>query len=1568
MKRILGLDLGTNSIGWALVNENGEKKEILGIGSRIIPMSQDILGKFDSGISISQTAERTGFRGIRRIRERYLLRRERLHRILNKLGFLPDHFSQSIDFDERLGQFKFDTEPKIVWKELEPNRYEFIFKSSFNEMVEEFKVSQPDFFTLKENGEERKIPYDWTIYYLRKKALTHKIEKEELAWLLLNFNQKRGYYQLRGEEEEDNPNKLVEFHALKVVDVTADEPQKGKDDIWYNVILENGWIYRRSSKTPLFDWKEKTKEFIVTTDLNEDGTVKTDKEGTQKRSFRAPSEDDWTLLKKKTESDIVKSDKTVGCYIYAILLQNPTQKINGKLVRTIERKFYKQELKAILEKQKQYHPELQNKGLYNACLEELYKNNEAHRKMLQNADYTKLFIHDIIFYHRPLKSKKSQISNCPYEFRLFKNQKGESKKDPIKCISKSHPLFQEYRLWQFVQNLKIYERERNINGKFQTDADVTNEFLKSEDDYVTLFDWLNDRKEIKQDTLLSSYFKIKKPKGSTNLPYRWNYVEDKEYPCNETHSQINNRFSKLREIPENFLDKEKELMLWHILYSVEDKAELEKALKSFADKYNLDIDFVEIFKKFPPFKKEYGSYSEKAIKKLLPLMRMGKYWNECEIHEKTKQRIEKIINGEFDDKIHHRVREKAITLTEINHFRSIPLWLACYIVYDRHSEADGMKKWDSPQEIENYLKGEFKQHSLRNPIVEQVIKETLRVVKDIWKYFGEKNEKGEYHQLFDEIHIELGREMKNPAGIREKMTEQVTKNENTNLRIKALLSELKNYSDVENVRPYSPSQQEILKIYEEGVLNSSIEVPDDIAKIVKSGQPTKFELIRYKCWLEQGYRSPYTGEMIPLTKLFTTAFEIEHIIPQSRYFDDSLSNKVICESEVNKEKDHALGYEFIKKNEGRIIELSFGKKVKVFTITEYEEFVKRQYGKNRSKMKKLLMEDIPEAFIERQLNDSRYISKVVKSLLSNVVREDEEQEVTSKNVISCNGSVTSILKQDWGLNDVWNSIIYPRFERMNEKTNSNGFGQWTNKEGKRVFQTEMPLALQKGFVKKRIDHRHHALDALVIACATRNHINYLNNEHARHKDDKIRFDLRNKLRRLEEIIVDRYENGQKVRKNMKVAKEFLKPWETFTQDAHTALENIVVSFKQNLRVINKSVNNYQHYIGGIKVIEKQTKGDNWAIRKPLHKDTVAGLVNLRFKKPVTLSTAIDNWELLVDKNLKTKIKQLISAGLDKKKIQKFFADCENKWMEKDISKSELYYFSSEKEVLVASRVSLNDSFNSKKIESITDTGIQRILLNHLANYNQINDDKTAEHAELAFSPEGIEEMNKNISILNEGKFHQPICKVRTYEPKGNKFNVGVTGNKKDKYVEAAKGTNLFFAIYIDEDKKRYFESIPFNKSIELQKEGSQIPVPEINKKGHKLLIYLSPNDLVYVPTIDDMENGNLNNLNINDISRIYKMVSCTSGECHFIPHRISAPLMQTIELGANNKYERTWNGQMIKQICIKLKTDRLGNISIYDAPLIPDTSYHIFNHANGFESELCEEDKYRLHISPIADK
>ncbi len=1535
MKKILGLDLGTNSIGWAVVNAEETAREnsttylkpydISSAGSRIIPMSADILGDFDKGNSISQTAERTRLRMVRRLRERNLLRRERMLRTLKILGLLPEHFAIQID---KTGKFINDREPKLAWKKDEKGKLIFLFLSSFNEMLADFALHQPQLV-----ADNKKVPYDWTIYYLRKKALTQKITKEELAWILLQFNQKRGYYQLRGEEDEEDNSKRVEYLAQRVLRVEATNEKKG-DEVWYNVYLENGMIYRRTSRFPL-DWEGKIKEFIVTTDLENDGTPKKDKDGNIKRSFRAPKEDDWTLLKKKTEIDIENSHKTVGCYIYDSLLQNPNQKIIGKLVRTVERKFYIEELVRILRVQQELIPELRDEALYKKCIEELYPNNEAHRNNISKPDFDKLFVNDILFYQRPLKSKKSLINNCPYEYHLDKN--GISY--PIKSIAKSNPLFQEFRLWQFIQNLRIYQRERITNdgqldlassvptGKLQTDVDVTAELLKTEDDYVKLFEWLNNRNSIKQDTLLNSYFKIKKERGKDKYPYRWNYVEDKEYPCNETRASILVGLEKCN-VNAGFLTHENEMALWHILYSIEDKQEIVKAMRTFVAKKHLDESFAEVFSKLKPFKKEYGSYSEKAIRKLLPLMRMGKYWNEENIDAKTRERIGKIINGECDETIKNRVREKAINLTEPNHFKGLPVWLACYIVYNRHSEAKEIEKWEKPEDIDRYL-SHFKQHSLHNPIVEQVITETLRTVRDIWRKEGQ----------IDEIHVELGREMKNPADKRRQITERIQQNENTNLRIKALLIEFMNPNmGIENVRPYSPSQQDILRIYEENALDNLKKEDNEyefVTKISKMAQPSKSDVIRYKCWLEQKYRSPYTGRTIPLAKLFTPAYEIEHIIPQSRYFDDSFSNKVICEAEVNKLKDRQLGYEFIKNNGGQIVQLSQGDSVEILSVEKYEELVKDHYINNRAKMKKLLMDDIPEGFIERQLNDSRYISKVVKELLSNIVREkngngEYEQEAVSKNLISCNGSVTDRLKKDWGMNDVWNSIILPRFQRLNQLTGRNCFTT-LNSEGHEI--PNMPLELQKGFNKKRIDHRHHAMDAIVIACATREHVNLLNNEASLPKHQEMKHALSRKLRRCEEIVI----NGKK----RNIYKEFLSPWPSFTTDARNTLQNIIVSFKQNLRVINKTTNFYLHFDeDGKKKLRKQVNGESWAVRKSMHKDTIFGEVNLRKKKTVSLNEAVKTPDSIVNKDFKKKVMTLLKEGRDGKFIKQYVEYHKDIWSDINTSKIEIYYFTKDekkrngepKERYFATRKPLDTTFDQKKIEeSVTDTAIQKILLAHLAAKD--ND------PEQAFSPDGIDEMNRNMTALNNGKFHQPILKVRVYE-KADKFAVGQTGNKTKKFVEAAKGTNLFWAVLGTEKENqdtgkteivRSYLTIPLNVMIDCQKKyGSKWKVKiEIYLKerglvneNERILFVISPNDLLYLPTEEEKKSGTI----LIDVDRIYKAISFNKEQCFCIKSNVSTPIVNKVEYTTSNKMERAITGEMIKESCIPIKVNRLGDV------------------------------------------
>lgn len=154
MKKILGLDLGTNSIGWAVINSstNNNQEELVNIsasGSRIIPMDAATLGDFAKGNSKSQTAERTRLRGVRRLLERSLLRRERLLRVLAIMDFLPPHFAENID---RYGKFKSDREPQIAWVPTPEGNYQFLFKDSFYEMLEEFQSIHP---TLMKDG--RKI-------------------------------------------------------------------------------------------------------------------------------------------------------------------------------------------------------------------------------------------------------------------------------------------------------------------------------------------------------------------------------------------------------------------------------------------------------------------------------------------------------------------------------------------------------------------------------------------------------------------------------------------------------------------------------------------------------------------------------------------------------------------------------------------------------------------------------------------------------------------------------------------------------------------------------------------------------------------------------------------------------------------------------------------------------------------------------------------------------------------------------------------------------------------------------------------------------------------------------------------------------------------------------------------------------------------------------------------------------------------------------------------------------------------------------------------------------------------
>ena len=517
-----------------------------------------------------------------------------------------------------------------------------------------------------------------------------------MAWIILNFNQKRGYYQLR--EEEENKENDFEIISSKIISVIKKDKDKKYNKYWYDIILENGLVYQAAFYNNfVYNWINQDREFIIERTSLKNGTEKV------KLSY-LPTFDEIDKMDKKEQDKYYKKikiktknsigNKTVGCYIYDHILQNPNEKIKGKLVRTIERKYYKEELKAILEKQIVLQPELFTDQLFADCIRELYSKNEAQQRNLAARDFVHLFVEDIIFYQRPLRSQKSTIANCSLESRSYIDKDSHTRKEaPLKVCSKSNPYYQEFRVLQWLQNLKIYE--------IDTDQEVTHEFIKTLEDKEQLFDFLMNQKEIDCEELLKYFLNQTYPNAKEKAlkselkkwkdTYRWNYVYDigekssKKYPMNETRYELKRHLEKVANLPDDFLSSEVEYLLWHLIYSVTDKIAYEKGLKTFAQKHHLDEDsFVESFKKFKPYPSEYGSFSKKAIRKLLPLMRFGAYWDFNHIDKNTQKRIEDLITGVENEEIRTILREKAekYQLEKETDFQDLPLWLAQYSITD----------------------------------------------------------------------------------------------------------------------------------------------------------------------------------------------------------------------------------------------------------------------------------------------------------------------------------------------------------------------------------------------------------------------------------------------------------------------------------------------------------------------------------------------------------------------------------------------------------------------------------------------------------------------------------------------------------------------------------------------------------------------------------------------------------------------------------------------------------------------------------------------------------------------
>ena len=240
------------------------------------------------------------------------------------------------------------------------------------------------------------------------------------------------------------------------------------------------------------------------------------------------------------------------------------------------------------------------------------------------------------------------------------------------------------------------------------------------------------------------------------------------------------------------------------------------------------------------------------------------------------------------------------------------------------------------------------------------------------------------------------------------------------------------------------------------------EANDEVAaKIRQCGlYPTKPCIQKYMLWEEAGRQCLYCGRSIEEEQCLNgDDMEVEHIIPKSVLYDDSYGNKTCACHECNQTKGNRTALEYIRAK-GR--EAEYMKR-----INDLLKEKKISYSKHQRL--RWLKEDIPSDFLERQLRLTQYISRQAMAILQQGIRRVSASE----------GGVTARLRSLWGYGKILHTLNLDRYDSMGET-------ERVSREG----ETTEELHITNW--SKRMDHRHHAIDALVVACTRQSYIQRLN--------------------------------------------------------------------------------------------------------------------------------------------------------------------------------------------------------------------------------------------------------------------------------------------------------------------------------------------------------------------------------------------------------------------------------------------------------------------------------------------
>lgn len=323
----------------------------------------------------------------------------------------------------------------------------------------------------------------------------------------------------------------------------------------------------------------------------------------------------------------------------------------------------------------------------------------------------------------------------------------------------------------------------------------------------------------------------------------------------------------------------------------------------------------------------------------------------------------------------------------------------------------------------------FPKNSLRQPIVEKILNQMINVVNAIIEQYGKPSE----------IRVELARELKQSKDERNNADLQNSKNKKLNEEIGKRLAELG-----------LPVTKRYIQKYKF--------IFPSLSKNLKDAQ------VNNQCI--------YCGETFNLSEALSgDAYDVDHIVPKALLFDDSQTNKVLVHRKCNSTKTNQTAYDYIAtKGEEQvrvyservddwfkrgIISYSKMQRLKV----SHKEYLERKSVQKETETDKKLWEN----FIDRQLRDTQYIARKSREILQKVCN----------NVTTTEGGVTAKLRNVWGWNDVLMNLQMPKYKDLGQTV----VKEWTSDHGKRKHQKE-----EIENWTKRDDHRHHAIDALVIAC------------------------------------------------------------------------------------------------------------------------------------------------------------------------------------------------------------------------------------------------------------------------------------------------------------------------------------------------------------------------------------------------------------------------------------------------------------------------------------------------------